>query len=199
MLKILLAIYFIIYTPETVPETAGTYKVRVYHEDENGKVESIINFTVLEENTVVKDEYAINANDFSVERGLGLTSDLVITMSQAKAWNTETLEEYDIAKVEVEQIDDDSYKATLTSIDDINTTITIKLVSDYEYNKDIITGETNVDGDGLFERFEIQTIAMTAFVLLGYIALIIIIFNYNRSVKKDVKKLRNIFGKVKKP
>ncbi len=194
MISALCLFLLIIYTPETVPTTAGTYPVSISQEDENGTVEGQFYLTVTQEHTVIENNLAIDAKDFIISKTTNLNNELIIKMSKAKVWNIQTLEEYDINRVEIAQINDDTYHATLYSFQDINTTISITLVDDYYSYLEV--GETEYEITIVNEYF-IHIIIYALLVIFMYSSFILLMRRYNKTLSKEVGKIMNIKRDVK--
>lgn len=198
MIKTLFLLLFVVYTPETIPTDAGTYKVHIFQSDTTSTVYGDFNLTVTEENTIVFEEIAIDAKDFSIEKDVEISTDLIIKMSKARAWNIKTLEQYQITDIKLHQINEKKYEATLYSFDDINTTITISVVDDYYKSLNLDEAEYKIDTTISEGNFRYVLVIVAIIISLLYILALVFMNLHNMKISKEVNKLSQAFTKVKK-
>ena len=113
---------------------AGTYPLTVEHVDENGNtIKKEINVTVLfpysVENKAANE--AIDAHDFFYLVGTleKMSTEELITLAGAHAWNTQTGSKIPIENITIERQDDDVGTNTVTYITKNNTKVAVKAVS----------------------------------------------------------------------
>ncbi len=199
MIKALFLLLFVVYTPETVPTDAGTYSVHISQTDTTSKIDTDFNLTVTEENTVIVENLAIDAKDFAVEEDIELSSDLIITMSKAKAWNIDTLESYDITEVFLDKVSEKQYQATLYSFDDINTTITINIVDDYYESLTLDEVDLRLMPYINNSLYKVLMLTLALIIILCYLLFFANIGLHNFRIEREIKKIKKAFTYVKKP
>lgn len=190
MLKLLIILSLFLVTPEdmpyftseTVPTEVGTYPVKVEYTDGIKTKSKIIQFTVISVDTVVEEYLAINAHDFTIGENAELTEEIILQMSEVKAWNLNTAEQYEIERLEVMRIDDTLYQVTFYSFQELTKTINIYVESDYNGNI-ILTEDHKNPTDGfnyIFSKYNLESISIILLILLLIVALYLIIRRYNK-------------------
>lgn len=179
MLKLLVLLNVIIFTPETVPTSPGTYPVEIEYQDENIVVSEVIQFTIISTETVIEERIAIDAKDFTVGEDANLTQDLIVKLSNAKAWNMDTGEEYIIENVEIMKFDEELYKVTLYSFDDISTDINVYVEKEY-YNTMVLSEDKPLKlPTELKEFYSFQMITYFVVFLVLLFLVLILVRKYN--------------------
>lgn len=185
-------------------ESTGTYSVEYSHQESEG-LSTNGSVTITSDNVVVYQTVAIDAKDFSVESHLDISEEMILTSSEARAWNTETLEEYKIEKVDVLKVNDELYRATIYSFDNINVTININVEKEeldgIVYEESIINSGIRIQSDKTGDNFRLFTnlgvISVTGITILGVIILLLIVI-YNLQIKKSITRLNKNITNVKK-
>ncbi len=199
MIKFFIMFNMVIFTPETVPEDVGTYPVEVEYSEDGNEVSEVINLTIISENTVVEQELAINANDFVISDETFLSDELIIKLSNAKAWNMSTLDEYEIESVGLAKVDDYHYQATLYSFQEIS--ITINITVEEEFYETLILSDSGVTKNKLDLFSNIYQLSLIVFLLIILVLAIIIItliVQYNKLIKKGINNVNISKESVKK-
>lgn len=179
MLKLLVLLNIVVFTPETVPTEPGTYPVEIEYRDENVVATEVIQLTVISTDTVTEERIAIDAKDFTVGEDADITKDLVVSLSNAKAWNMDTGEEYVIDRMDLFRVDDELYRVTLYSFDDISADINVYVEKDY-YNTVVLTDDIpqKIPVE-LREFYSFQSITYLVIFLFLIFLVLILVRKYN--------------------
>lgn len=201
MLSKILICLTIIFTPETLPDDVGTYLVEYSHTDGKQEIKTVSYATVVSKNTIICEQIALDAQDFSVSSDDNITVDTVLLLSKVKAWNVTTLEEYKIDKVEIAKVNDRLFKATIYSFNDISVTININVKSEEELEQEQLhaTKISNVEEDDGERYLILRNIGLVSFTLiLGiYVIISLLWLAYNKKLNHNIKQLQRSNTNVK--
>lgn len=197
MLKLMMVLNLLTFTTETVPNTPGTYPVIIEYADSEINVSEEIQFTIITEETIIVEEVAIDAHSFTIGSEKNLNEDLIIILSNAKAWNVENGEEYPIDHVEISKIDTNLYEATLYTVGEISKTI--EIIVDAELYTQVVADEQRktIFDKSFEEYYGFQIIAIASISILFILLIILSIVIFNTLINRTISKLNRSKNSVK--
>lgn len=177
----------------------GTYPLKLTFEENGRVIEKQTNVTIKGENTIVKADEAIDANNItvSIDQVKKLTNVDWVEQAKAKAWRTDTLQEIPITYVDSAKIKPaiGTYELCFaTDIVETRVTVTVVkgVVSIDENTIPFFEEATKVDIQSKWTTFEVAlySILKISFVFMLLLPLFLLFFQYViilRAVKKIVQ------------
>ncbi len=181
------------YFPESLPDDAGTYEVRLEYDSDPG-IETSLNLTILTAETIIKDNrIAIDAHSFYIEENTKLTNEIILDKSNVVIWDLNTYEEYDVKRIETIK-NADYYNIRLYVTDDFYKDIQAKILSPEDYY--IYDVEEPVYYENPTYISTLTTINFIAFAApFLFLIFLILIYFINRFLIENVNEIHKVFKK----
>ncbi len=189
-MKLLIMIFMVVYTPDNVPvENVGTYPIEVSQGEDNS---AIINWTIIDDTTVKYENIYFDAKDIYITDENSLSSDFIITNSNAYVWNSETLEEYEVLNVKYYKISENEYEAELFTINGFSNKVMIYVVSKEEYLEKngiytYVDQESAYNSDTILTRINFMSFLAFFSINAAITILIITMTKYHREFSKNIE------------